>query len=70
MQQALAKKVVEWRDADTRARAAEQSVARLLFAEEHDPSPGTERLVDEARSLRKLANEKLKAAIDAMAPKR
>lgn len=70
MQQAAAKKVVEWREADSRARAAEQSVARLLFAHDADPQAGTELLVDQARLLRRLANDKLKAAIAAMAPKR
>ena len=67
MPQLLDKKVVEWRDADVRARAAEQEVNKLLFAE-GDKLPATEDLVNEAKRLRHLADDKLKAAIAAMRP--
>jgi hypothetical protein len=45
---------------------AENAVVRLLLQDEV-PGP-TEMLVREARSLRKVANEKLKLAIAAMKP--
>ena len=65
MPQILDKKVVEWRDADARARAAEQAVNKLLFVHE-DRLPSTADLAREAKRLRQLADEKLKAAIAAM----
>ncbi len=67
MARTLDRKVGEWRDADGRAREAENAVARLLLQDE-GPGP-TEVMVKEARSLRKVANEKLKLAIAAMKPK-
>lgn len=63
MPQRLNQKVVEWRDADTRARAAEQELNKLLFGAADTP---TADLAQEARRLRHLADEKLKAAIAAM----
>jgi hypothetical protein len=67
MPQLLDRKVVEWRDADTRARAAEKAVTQLLFVQGEGP-PRTDDLVTEARLLREVANEKLKAAIAAIRP--
>ena len=65
MPRALDEKVGEWRVADSKAREAENAVARLL--QEEGPEP-TEVLVREAKSLRKVANEKLKLAIEAIKP--
>jgi len=65
MPQILDKKVVEWRAADARARAAEQALNKLLFDQE-DKMPVTADIAQEARRLRQLADEKLKAAIAAM----
>jgi hypothetical protein len=67
MPRTLDRKVGEWRDADSRAREAESAVARLLLQDE-EPGP-TEVLVREAKSLRKVANEKLRLAIEAMKPR-
>ncbi|HXD41589.1 MAG TPA: hypothetical protein VN649_13565 [Ramlibacter sp.] len=67
MPRTLDRKVGEWRDADGRAREAENAVARLLLQDE-GPGP-TEVMVKEARSLRKVADEKLKLAIAAMKPR-
>jgi hypothetical protein len=64
---ALDKKVDEWRSADSRAREAERALAGLPFFQGEGPPPA-EDLVSEVRLLRKLANEKLKAAIAAMRP--
>jgi hypothetical protein len=68
MPQTLDRKVVEWRDADTRARAAEQALSKKLFGNEEVPQPAAD-LAAEARQLRRLADEKLKAAIAAMRPR-
>lgn len=68
MPQSLDRKVGEWRNADSRAREAEQALARLPFFQGVGPPP-TDDLVAEAKLLRKLADEKLKAAIEAMKPK-
>ena len=69
MPQILDSKVVEWRDADTRARAAERALDKLHF--DHDGKPAaTADLIREAKLLRQLADEKLKAAIAAMRPDR
>ena len=66
MPRALDKKVGEWRAADSKAREAEDAVAQLLVQAE---GPGrAEVLVRQAKSLRKVANEKLKLAIAAMKP--
>jgi hypothetical protein len=65
MPQILDKKVVEWRAADARARAAEHAVNKLLFDQE-DKTPVMADIAQEARRLRQLADEKLKAAIAAM----
>ena len=65
MPQLLDKKVVEWRDADARARAAEKVLNKLLF-EREDKLPVAADLAQEAKRLRHLADEKLKAAIAAM----
>jgi hypothetical protein len=67
MPQALDEKVGEWRVADSKAREAEIAVARLLQEEGEGPEP-TEVLVREAKSLRQVANEKLKLAIEAIKP--
>ena len=69
MPQTLDKKIVEWRDAETRARAAERALNHRLFSAAQE-LPGSEDLVTETRLLREQANEKLKAAIAAMGPKR
>ena len=68
MTQTLHRKLAEWRDADSKARAAERSLTHLLFAPIGDP-PRTDILATEARMLRHLADQKLKAAIAAMTPK-
>ena len=65
MPQILDKKVVEWRDADARARAADQALNKLLF-DEGGKFPATADLAQEVRRLRHVADEKLKAAIAAM----
>jgi hypothetical protein len=65
MPQLIDQKVVEWRDADTRARAAEQALNKLLFGKADKLPPGAD-LAREARRLRQLADEKLKAALAAM----
>jgi len=67
MLQSLDKKVGEWRNADEKAREAEKALARMPFYQGDGPPP-TEDLVAEAKLLRKVANEKLKAAIAAMKP--
>jgi hypothetical protein len=67
MPRALDKKVGEWRAADSKAREAENAVARLLL--QNVGPAATEMLVKEAKSLRKAANEKLKLAIAAIKPK-
>jgi hypothetical protein len=69
MPQALDKIIGEWREAETKARAAEKSVAdaRLLFFQRQGHPPHQSR-VEEAKLLRKLANEKQKMAIEAMTP--
>jgi hypothetical protein len=67
MPQSLDKKVGEWRNADRKAREAEKSLASLPFFQGDGPPPADD-LVAQARLLRKLAHEKLKAAIDAMKP--
>ena len=65
MPQLLDSRVVEWREADTRARAAEQALGQPLFGQGEQP-PSTADLAMEARALRRLADEKLKAALVAM----
>ena len=67
MPQALDRKVGEWRAADSRARDAEDAVARVLFLE-GDGRSSTDDLLRQAKLLRNLANEKLKLAIAAMKP--
>ena len=67
MFQSLDKKVGEWRRADEKAREAERALACLPFYQGDGPPP-TEDLVAQAKLLRKVANEKLKAAIAAMKP--
>jgi hypothetical protein len=67
MRESLDKKVGEWRDADDRARAVEKAISRMPFFRGEGPPP-TDDLVTTARSLRKVANEKLKAAIAAIKP--
>ena len=67
MLQSLDKKVGEWRNADEKAREAEKALARMPFYQGDGPPP-TEDLVAEAKLLRKVANEKLKAAIEAIKP--
>lgn len=69
MSQNLHRKVVEWRAADSQARAVEQTLTRLLF-ERIDDSAQTQALQTQAKLLRQYANEKLKAAIAAMRLKR
>ena len=66
MPQVLDKKVGEWRDADRKARELEMALTRLRFS--HDERPLPAELVRQAKLLRQLANEKLKAAIAAMKP--
>jgi len=68
MPQALDKKVAEWRDADSKAREAEKVLTQLLFSQEAGRRP-SENLASEAKQLRKLAHEKLNAAIAAIKPK-
>lgn len=65
MPQLLDSRVVEWRDADTRARAAEQALNQYLVCAGEQP-PSTADLALEARALRTKADEKLKAALVAM----
>ena len=69
MPQSLDRKLAEWREADSRARAAERTLTHVLFGREED-APHTDRLLTQARLLRHLADEKLKAAIAAMKPQR
>lgn len=69
MPQSLDRKVGEWRDAESKARAAEKSLTLLLFDQGEKPQP-TDDLITQAKLLRELANEKLKAAIAAMKPQR
>jgi hypothetical protein len=69
MAQTLQNKLAEWREADSRARSAERSLTHLLFSRLDDPPP-TDEAVHEARMLRELANDKLKAAIAALWPRR
>jgi hypothetical protein len=66
MPHTLDSKVDEWRDADRRAREIEKALACLPFVKGESGLPAE--LVTEARALRKLADEKLKAAIDAIRP--
>lgn len=65
MPQLLDKKVVEWRAADACARAAEQALNKLLF-DAGDKQPVHADLAQEAKRLRQVADEKLKAAIAAI----
>jgi hypothetical protein len=67
MPQSLDKKVGEWRKADGKAREIEKALASLPFFQGDGPPPADD-LVAHAKLLRKLANEKLKAAIAAMKP--
>jgi hypothetical protein len=67
MAESLDKKVGEWRSADREAREAEKALARLPFFRGEGPPPA-EDLISEAKQLRRLADEKLKAAIEAMKP--
>ncbi len=69
MPQTLHTKLSEWRDAERKASAAERSLTHLLF-ERLDEPPPTEHLAAEVRRLREQANEKLRAAIAALRPKR
>ena len=69
MPQTLHTKLSEWRDAERMACAAERSLTHLLFERLEEPPP-TDRLAAEARLLREQANEKLRAAIEALRPKR
>ncbi|HWI84649.1 hypothetical protein [Ramlibacter sp.] len=62
-------RLAEWRDAESKASAAERSLTHLLFSRLDDPLPA-DGLVTEAKQLRELANEKLKAAIAALRVKR
>jgi hypothetical protein len=62
----LDRKVGEWRDADRKAREVEKALACLPYVQ-GEGAPTVE-LVSEAKALRKLADEKLKAAIAAMKP--
>lgn len=62
----LDKKVGEWRDADRQAREIEKALAGLPLVQGEAGPPAE--LVTEARALRKLADEKLKAAIEAIRP--
>lgn len=66
MPESLDRKVGEWREADRKARELEKELARLPFF--HGDAAPLDDLVNEAKALRKLANEKLKAAIEAMRP--
>jgi hypothetical protein len=67
MPESLDRKVGEWRSADRRARDAEKALSRLPFFQGSGPPPADD-LVAEAKLLRKVADEKLKAAIEAMKP--
>jgi hypothetical protein len=66
MPQSLDTKVGEWRDADRKASEFEKALASLPFINGEGALPVD--LVKEAKALRKLADEKLKAAIEAMRP--
>lgn len=68
MPQTLHTKLAEWRDAERKASAAERSLTHLLFERLEEPPPTG--LAAEARLLREEANEKLRAAIAALRPKR
>jgi hypothetical protein len=68
MPQVLDRKVVEWRTADSRARAAEQALTKALFGQQEHSLLAAD-LAAEAKKLRRLADEKLKMAIAAMRPK-
>ena len=59
------KKVVDWRAADARARAAEEAASKPL-SDREDKMPKTSDVAQEAQRLRQFADEKLKAAIAAM----
>lgn len=67
MHHTLDKKVGEWRDADRKAREVEKALAHLPYLQGEGAPPADE-LVSQAKALRKLADEKLKAAIEAMRP--
>lgn len=69
MPESLDRKIAEWREADSRARDAESSLSRILFVRLEE-APQTDTLQTQARLLRQLADEKLKAAIAALRPKR
>jgi hypothetical protein len=67
MPQELDKKVGEWREAERKAREVEKALAHLpLTLGEDSEVPD---LVSQAKALRRIADEKLKAAIDAMKPR-
>jgi hypothetical protein len=66
MPHSLDRKVDEWRDADRRAREIEKALACMAFVQGESGPPAE--LVTEARALRKLADEKLTAAIEAIRP--
>lgn len=66
MPQSLDRKVGEWREADRKARELEKALARLPLND--GQAQPVEDLVSEAKALRRLADEKLKAAIEAMRP--
>lgn len=68
MPQVLDKKVCEWREADREARELEGAIARLRSSGNDGTLPAE--LVRQAKLLRQLANERLKAAIAAMKPER
>jgi hypothetical protein len=69
MPESLDRKIAEWREADSRARDVESSLSRILFVRLKE-APQTDTLQTQARLLRQLADEKLKAAIAALRPKR
>lgn len=66
MHHSLDKKVGEWRDADHQAREVEKALAHLPYPGGEGVPPAD--LLSQARALRRLADEKLKAAIEAMKP--
>ena len=66
MTQSLDQKVGEWRDADRKARELEKALAHVPFSP--GQGPATAELIREVKQLRRLANEKLKAAIAAIKP--
>ncbi|MDB5881027.1 MAG: hypothetical protein JWP43_905 [Ramlibacter sp.] len=67
MSEAAKQATLMWREADKRALQCEMlvSAARYAFLKGEGPGP-TDILVAEARMLRKLADMKLKAAIESM----